>query len=241
MRNNVCSAIEKWRTKLEEASINGVKEFIERVYLNAKVSKNVESFLCEACAALMFWENGFSVTMRDRPDLLIEFKSIQIGVEVKHFYRKQQDAIDEERLLKAGEQALVDDLSVLVSYGDTRETEGKSAWQEIVDVARKKVDQYYENVPNILVLFSSSVHCVEDSELSTAVNKVNEEIVSAQTPALARLNGILLVTLNEKNISGGFRQVYFTSIQYPAIPLPRDVMNTLSAIRFCRWKPYIDI
>ena len=241
MSNDVFSIIEEWRTKLEKTSINGVKEFIERVYLNAKVSKNVESFLCEACAALMFWENGFLVTMRDRPDLSLELNGMRIGAEVKHFYRKQQDAIDEERLLKAGEQALVDDHSVLVSYGDTRETEGKTAWQEIVDVARKKINQYWEDAPNILVLLSSSTHCVEDSELSTAVNKINEEIVSAQMSALTRLNGILLVTLNEKNVSGGFRQVYFASTQYPAIPLPRDVIDTLSAIRFCRWKPYIDI
>ncbi len=221
-------------------AVKGVAEFINKVCPNAKVPENLESFLCEACAALMFRENGFSVTMRDRPDLLLEFNGTRIGAEVKHFLEKKQDVIDEKRLLTAGEQALVDDLSVLVPYGDTWEAEGKRAWQEIVDIAQKKIPQYCEDAPNILVLLSSSTHCVEDSELSTAVNRINEKIVSTRPPGLAKLNGILLVTINEIKVSDGLRQVYFAPTQYPAIPLPRDIMEVLSAIRFCRWKPYVD-
>lgn len=105
--------IEKWHAELQRASVKGAADFIEKVRCNAKKLQNVESFLCEARAALMFRENGFSVRMRDHPDLALEYGGILFYAEVKHFRLKDQDRIDDVRLKDAGRRALEDDLSVL--------------------------------------------------------------------------------------------------------------------------------
>ena len=194
MRNN----IEKWRVDLEEASVEGIAEFIKKVRDNAKVSKNVDDFLCEAQAALMFREHGFSVKMQERecrPDLELGYSGIRFFAEVKHFRLKAKDEEDKEKLLEQGTSILKDCRNVATlygPYGDTQATEGKPAWQQLVDVARseRKIKQYRNNFPNILVIFSSSPHCVEDADFVAAVHAINDDIASRKTPGLEKLSRV---------------------------------------------------
>jgi hypothetical protein len=226
--------IEKWRAKLEEAQVRGLAEFIDKIH-SQREPENLESLLCEARAALMFQENGFRVSMQDRPDLALEVAGIRLYAEVKHFRMKEQNKIDEERLLEAGGQALEDDLSVLVPYGDTRETEGGSAQQQLVDVARKKIDQYHKDAPNILVIFSSSPHCVEDADFEGAAHEIDDDIAARRIPGLERLSALMLVTETWRKWPNGCC-VYFDPLQNSATPLPKGIMEALSAIKHCKWK-----
>lgn len=231
MRNN----IEKWQVVLVKASVEGVAEFINKVRSNAKVPENAESLLCEARAALMFREHGFSVRMQDSPDLKLEYHGVTFFAEVKQFRLKSQDMVDETRLLDTGSRVLEKDLSVLVSYGDTQATEEKHAWQQLVDVARSKINQYRINFPNLLVVFSSSSHCVEDADFITAVRVINNDILFRKTPGLEKLSGFLFVT-KWINVHPS-RQVYFAPLHNSVIPLPRKLWDALSKIRYCRWDP----
>jgi|Deesub1362A_J573_1020465.scaffolds.fasta_scaffold07879_1 hypothetical protein len=231
------SRIEKWRIRLEEASVKGVAEFIGRVKHNAKVPENVESFLCEARAALMFRENGFSVMMRDHPDLELGYGGVLFYAEVKQFRLKKQDVIDETSLIDAGRQALKDNLSVLVRYGDTQETKEKPPWQQLVDVAQSKTNQYHEGSPNILVIFSSSPHCVEDADFYTAAYEIDDDIAAGKTPGLEKLSGLLFVTKAWTKVTGR-RRVFFAPLHHSAIPLPQEIREALGAVRCCRWNPW---
>ena len=224
-----------WEAELHSASVTGVADFIKKVQCNARESQNVEDFLCEARAALMFRENGFLVRMQDKPDLELKYSRMRLFAEVKHFRLKNQDIIDETRLMNAGRQALEDSLSTLVPFGDTRTTEGKCAWQQLVDVARRKTSQYRDNSPNILVIFSSSPHCIGDAEADTAAHAIDEDIATEQTPGLAKLNGLLLVT--ERSRKWPSTQVYFAPVHHSAVSLSKEITDVLSAIRVCRWNP----
>ena len=107
--------------------------------------------------------------------------------------------------------------------------EGKHAWEEVYDVAKKKLYQYKEHAPNILVIESSSA-CIEDTEVPATINTINEDVRSGKCPEFAKLNGILLTTLGWYNISQK-RQGYFRRTSNPAVSLSRELFWLLDEIR----------
>lgn len=220
------SFCEEWCSKLKKAGVKAVDAFAEKIR-NQKSPENLESLICEARVALMFRSAGFTVTMQDRPDLVLELAGSRVYVEVKHFRMKEQDKTDESELLKP----LESDLSVLGRYGDTTKTEGKPAWQQIVDVARKKIGQYGTDAPNILVIFSSSPHCVGDAEMISAAHELDDEVADCRTPGLERLSGLMLIA--ESWIKRSGRSVYFELIRNSALPLPTLIIEALSKIKRC--------
>jgi len=107
--------------------------------------------------------------------------------------------------------------------------EGKHAGEELYDVAKRKIRQYKEHTPNILVIKSSS-DCIEDTEISPAIDMINKDVCSGKCPGFAKLNGILLTTLGWYNISQK-RQVYFRPTSNPAVSLRRELFFLLDDIR----------
>ncbi len=107
--------------------------------------------------------------------------------------------------------------------------EGTHAWEEVYDVAKKKLYQYKEHAPNILVIESSSA-CIEDTEVLTTINTINEDVRSGKCPEFAKLNGILLTTLGWYNISQG-RGVFFYRASNPSVSLGRELFFLLGGIR----------
>ncbi len=204
---------------LERLRVQGVPEYKQRLMDNSE-STNFEDFLLEGRAALMFRKAGFGVTLREAPDLALEFNGEQLYAEVKHFRLKDQDSIDNAKMSEPGD--------ILVPYGDTVLMEGKPAWEQVYNVAESKTSQYKENAPNILVIESSSA-CIDDVILPTAVDMVNEAVCSGKCSDLGRLNGILLVS-DSFNISHR-RKVFFYSTGKPDVPLTPEVLNLLSRIR----------
>jgi len=215
--------ITSMRISLEKVHVRGIPEYIEKLNANSS-SKNFQDFLLEGRAAIMFKKAGFGVTIQDSPDLALRFNNEQFYAEVKHFKEKEQDRIDDAKMSGLGDE------DELVSYGDTVPLEDKPAWQEVYDVAKKKIKQYKEYAPNILVIESSSPNCIDDVIIPTTINTINEDVRSDKCPELAKLNGILLITLDWYNNISQRRKVYFYPTSNPAVSLSREVSSLLDKI-----------
>ncbi len=109
---NVC-------TDLEKEGVQGVPEYKRRLMDNSESTK-FKDFLLEGKAALMYRKAGFGVTLREAPDLALEFNGEQLCAEVKHFRLKTQDLDDNDKMNEPGD--------TLILYGDTVPMEGKPAW-----------------------------------------------------------------------------------------------------------------
>ncbi|MBN2187491.1 MAG: hypothetical protein JW732_08620 [Dehalococcoidia bacterium] len=216
--------ITNMRIGLEKAHVKGVPEYIKNLQA---ISDSLEDFRLEGKAALMFARAGCSVTIRKRaepPDLALKFNNEQFYAEVKHFREKEQDRIDAAKMSE-----LVDE-DELVPYGDTVALEGKHAWEQVYHVAKKKIKQYEECAPNILVVESSSTS-IEDTEILTAIDTINEDVHYGKCPGFAKLNGILLA-VDWNNISHQWRNAYFFRTSNPVVPLSRQLSSLLDKICF---------
>jgi hypothetical protein len=205
---------------LERRGVQGIPEYKQKLMDNS-ASANFEDFLLEGKAALMFREVDFRVTLREAPDLALEFNGEQLYVEVKHFRLKKQDLIDDAKMSEPGDE--------LVPYGDTVPLEGKPAWEQVYNVAKSKIRQYKQNAPNILVIESSSPNCIDDVIILTAIEMVNEAVRSDKCPGFGRLNGILIASLKSYNISHK-RNAFFYPTDKPDVPLTTEVVNLLGSI-----------
>lgn len=207
--------------QLESAGVTGVAGFRTKLVDNRGCGVVLESLVFEASTALMFRSAGCSVEMRDSPDLEVTLGAHRFFAEVKHFRRKAQDDIDDERLAEA--------TSLLVPYGDTVPTEGSAAWDQVVAVACKKVAQYRPDAPNVLVINSSSANCIDDLIVPTAIHEIDDICRTAPSHGLRKLNGILLVS-EVVTFNRGVRSVYFFEAGEAVVSLPDEVKAMLNGI-----------
>jgi hypothetical protein len=215
--------ITRMRISLEKAHVEGISEYIKNLLANSK-SEHFEDFLLEGRAALMFSQAGCKVAIRESPDLALKFNNEQFYAEVKHFREKNQDKSDAVRM------SGLDDEDELEPYGETFSLEGKHACEQVHEVAIKKLNQYEEHAPNILVIESSST-CIEDTEIHSVIDMINEDVRSGKRTGLAKLNGILLITVDEFNISQ-WRKVFFYRTGNPTVTLSKELLHLLDNIRF---------
>jgi len=214
--------ITNMRISLEKAHVQGVPEYIKNLQA---IADSFKDFRLEGKAALMFAKAGCIVTIRKRaepPDLVLKFNDEQFYAEVKHFREKEQDKIDAAKMSEPGDY--------LEPYGDTFPLEGKHAWEQVYDVTKDKIEKYKEHAPYILVIESSSTS-VEDTEIPTAIDTINEDVRYSKYPGFAKLNGILL-TSDWNNISQQWRNVRFFRTSNPAVPLSRELLSLLENIYF---------
>jgi len=209
------------RIRLEKAHVKGIPEYIEKLRANAN-SPNFEDFRLEGEAAIMFSKASCEVTMRESPDLALKFNNEQFYAEVKHFREKEQDKIDAAKMSEPGDY--------LEPYGDIFLAEGKHAWEQVYDVAKDKIEKYKEHAPYILAIESSSTS-VEDTEIPTVIDTINEDVRYGKCPGFAKLNGILLA-VDWNNISQQWRNVHFFRTSNPAVPLSRELLSLLENIYF---------
>lgn len=211
---------------LEAAHVEGIPQYIKKLRDNSS-SRNFQDFLLEGKAALMFSRAGVRVTLRESPDLALRFNNEQFYAEVKHFREKEQDRIDDARM--SDPNCCVDEFGpYLMRYGNTAPQEGKHAWEQVHSVAISKTGQYVKRAPNILVAASSSIS-VEDTEIPTAIEMIDEDVRSGKCPGIARLNGILLV-LSRDTIPQLWRNVFFYATSSPQVPLGPEVSGLLKKI-----------
>lgn len=219
--DEVAHCIDSCIAQLRNAGATGIDKYERKLTDNAGNLAVVNDLLFECRTALMFLSNGFSVDMRESPDLSVQLAGNQFYAEVKHFRLKEQDRLDEANLEAA------DDL--LVPYGDTVSSEGEAAWDQVVQVAKHKINQYHQDSPNILVIGSSSSYCIDDAIMPTAINIIAEEVSNGNCVELGRLSGILLISM-DYSISKG-RNVFFFQTQSAEVPLTPSVLELLNSIR----------
>lgn len=213
--------VEELKMLLEQEGVKNVSVYVEKLQANHTNLSVFEDLLFESRAAWMFLKYGFQVEMRESPDLSLQWESHHFHAEVKHFRMKETDTLDQARMNATRDE--------LVVYGDTIPLEGLAAWDQVVEVAKRKIKQYQENVPNILVIGSSSFHCIDDAIMPTAINIINEKISTGNCVELSRLNGILLIS-PDYNI-GQKRGVYFFQTHSPTVLLDQAVIDALHFIR----------
>lgn len=188
---------------------------------NAPSPTQVINHLSEARVALMFLENGAQVTMRDSPDLKIEWIETTFYAEVKHIRRKKQDEVDEA--------AMGSTHGELVRVGDTHPVERRHPYEQISDVARRKKNVYVDGAPNILVVDCSSESMEPaDATARSGARQYDEEL--RKTPhdsALRRLHGIMLITSWGSVNSGN---VAFAMTKYALPPMSLKLIQALDSI-----------
>lgn len=212
--------ITNMRICLEKANVKGIPEYIKKLQANSNNNDNFKDVRLEGRAAIMFKAAGFHVTLRESPDLALKFNNEEFYAEVKHFRKKEQDRCDDAKMSEPGDE--------LVPYGDTFPLEGKHPWEEVYDVTKKKITQYKEHAPNILVIESSS-GCIDDIIMGDAIDMINEAVRSEKCLGLAQLNGILLISLDWYNISQG-RRVFFYPASNPIVPLSQELFDLLDKV-----------
>jgi len=187
---------------LEKAHVQGIPEYIKRLRNNSSNDDIFQDLLVERRAALMFRQANCGVTIQESPDLAVKFNNEQFYAEVKHFRLKKQD-----------------------QYGDTV----PPAWKQVYNVAKRKIKQYKEHSSTILVIGNNN-DCIEELDIPTAIDRINQDVRSGECPGFARLNGILLISLDWYNISQK-RKVYFYPTSNPAVSLSRELFFLLDDIR----------
>jgi hypothetical protein len=215
--------IEYAAATLRRAGALDVDAYELKLRRNAPNVTQVTNHLSEARVALMFIENRDRVTMRDSPDLEIEWLGVKFYAEVKHFNRKEHDEIDEAAMRRAPGEVLI--------VGDTARLEGRSSYQQMSDVARKKKRQYVDGAINILVIDSSSESMLPAEAMArSAVKEYDEEL--CKTPhdvALRRLYGIMLIT-SWGSVGWNSRNVGFEMTWY-ALPHPQMTWKLIESFK----------
>jgi hypothetical protein len=217
--------IEHAASTLRSARALDVDAYERKLRQNAPSPTQVLNHLSEARVALMFLENGAQVTMRDRPDLKIEWLDAMFYAEVKHIKRKEQDKLDEVAMRNARDE--------LVRIADTYRIEKRHPWEQICDVARRKKHQYIASALNILVVDSSSESMEPGDAMARSAAGMYDDALR-KTPhdsALRRLHGIMLIT-SWGSVGRNLQNVAFATTQYA---LPRMNWNLIQALEsICR-------
>ncbi len=213
--------ISQFVEQLRTEGINGIEQYEQRLRDNANNFSVLDDLFCEGRAALMFSRNGFRVVLREKPDLRLELNEEVVYAEVKHFRRKEQDAIDEKAMRQASD--------LLVPIGDTTSTEGVHAWKQIANVAICKANQYMNDAPNVLVIESSSDSL--ELMLRTAVNEYDDHVSGSNDSRLRRLNAFMLVNTSSIGFgASGPCNVELCPTHDPIVPLGTEFVRALSAV-----------
>jgi hypothetical protein len=117
--------IDEHISHLRAAGADGLDQYEARLRDNAGNPDTLTNLFCEGLAALMFLQNGWQVTLRERPDLQIRLHGNAVYAEVKRFCEKRQDRLNELAMRDAS-----DDFLALL--GDPTQTEGKTAWSSLL-------------------------------------------------------------------------------------------------------------
>lgn len=211
-------------TALSEVSPEGYVEYCKELQRRSNSPLNFHDYLAEARVALLFVDHGFDVQMRhvpSCPDLRIVFQGGVINVEVKHFRKKDQDDAEIQALVNS----TTDDL--FVPYGDTMWSEGSPSWRQIYNTLRKKQSQLISGEPNFIA-FVSDTNAIEDVEMETAINEVNDN-----SKDFSRLNGTILISnwfsIRER------RSVFIYSSSGSDVHIPAFFSTKLAEVRRYRF------
>lgn len=213
--------IDEHIAQLRDAGASGLDQYEARLRNNAGNPDTVANLFCEGLAALMFLYNRWKVTLRERPDLQLGLHGDLLCAEVKRFCEKRQDRVNDRAMREAPGD-------LLVPLDDPSQTEGKTAWEQMVDVAIKKAPVYMKGAANILV-FESDSECL-DLMVNSAVHEYDERALESGDLRLRRLNGMMLVNRGWTSCRPIPSNVEFCQRQHAAVPLNGRLAVALGGI-----------
>jgi hypothetical protein len=205
--------------QLRNAGAGGLDQYEKRLRDNAGNPDTLANLFCEGLVALMFLRNDWQVILRESPDLQLGLKKDVMYAEVKRFWEKEEDRLNERAMLNAPNDGFLVPL----------DTPTKTAWEQIADVAIKKAPVYQEGAANILVVVSDS-ECL-DLMVDSAVHEYDERAIESGDPRLRRLNGIMLVNRGRTSFRPVPSNVEFCQTQHAAVPLDVRLVIALKNIR----------
>jgi hypothetical protein len=211
---------------LSEMGAEEVASYRRKLSENSGNAEVFEDLTYEGVAAFNFLLAGFGVRMSESPDLEIKLHDSVLFAEVKHFRYKIQDKLDELNTREALKNGY------LATYGNTFPTEEKDPWDEVVEVARKKVSQYKDGSPNVLVLASSSGYCIDDAIMPTAIHEIDKGSRTPTDVGLRKLNGVLLLSSDYSGKQN--RNAWFFETENAFIGLGETIRTRLNDMRVWR-------
>ena len=121
------------------------------------------------------------------------------------------------------------DDDLFVAVGRVKDDEGSDAWEQMYSIAVKKVPQYLQGVPNILVFVTYSDSL--DLMLQSAINEYDDEAARPGAEEERRkLSGMTIVNQNY-GPSTGWANVEIIPTASPAVPLSQSLATVISAMR----------
>jgi hypothetical protein len=93
--------------QLRKAGAGGLDQYEARLRDNAGNPDTLANLFCEGPLALMFLQNDWQVTLRERPDLQLGLQGDVLHAEVRRFCEKKQDRLNDRAMLDAPDDLLV--------------------------------------------------------------------------------------------------------------------------------------
>jgi hypothetical protein len=213
------TSIDQWILALRSEGAKNVDQYERKLRSLGTNEQKVFEMLSEARVALWFLRHGWTVTMRDRPDLKLEFDGETIYAEVKHMNEKDTDRRDQEAMKAADEFEFV-------RVGNVIADEQSHAWQQMCNIAKRKKSQYLDGEQNILVFVSYSESL--DLMLQSAVNEFDDEVYKAGASSpLRKLGGMAMIGISF-GPSSGMSNVGFVPTRFPVKPISSKIASALA-------------
>lgn len=218
------ATIDQLIATLRAARVHGLEQYEEKLRDNAGNSGHLEDLACEGFVALTFARYGWSVVMRESPDLEVRKHDFYLGVEVKHFRWKQKHDPIEDAVLRSRELtfARVPPLS---------ETEGhENAFDQMYRIAAKNASQLLVGELNI-IFFWCSTQAHYDSTFKTAVHIYIDALESGScNPKMRNLTGMMMNGI-WATIEPHRRKVFFEPVWNSNKPATVELEELLNEMR----------
>jgi len=209
---------------LRRADIRGVEYYEKKLRDNVGDPARLEDLACEGLVARTFATHGWTITMRESPDLEGKLNSLYLGIEVKHFrYKPAHDPFEDAALISGGGPTLA-------RIPSLTETEGsEEAWQQMYRFAVKNSHQLIDGEFNVL-FFVCSTQAHDDATLETTVNIYNEAVQKPGcAPAMKNLTAIMMSGPRWKDIDS-HRSIFWRPIYNAKKPLSIALAEKLDQI-----------
>lgn len=203
-------SIESWISELRRRGAQEVDQYERKLQSFRDHDQKIFEMLSEARAALLFLGNGWSVTMREAPDLMLQLDGETIYAEIKHVNEKLTDRRDTEAMAKALPFEFV-------TVGNISQDEIGHGWEQMYRIAIKKERQYLEGQQNILIFVSYSESL--DLLLQSAVNEFDDKVREAGAASPLRKLGGMMMLSTSYGPSSRMSNVVFCPTRYALNPI----------------------
>lgn len=203
--------------ELRRLGARGVDQYEAKLRSFGGNRQKIFEFLSEARAARLFLNNGMEVTMRDKPDLELRFRGETIYAEVKHQNEKAVDRRDDAAMRARPFE--------FIRVGNVFEDERQQGYEGMCRTAIKKVAQYVDGAPNILIFVNYSDSL--DLMLGTAVQEFDLAVQrEGQQSPLRKLGGMMMFNASY-GPRNGWSNVEFECLLHPFYSINACFVETM--------------